>query len=204
MKTKQLFLQAILFCFPFLLLSQIDKPILISTRLGLNTFVEANLYADIPLDEKKGLAFGIGFNPIWSYEQSICGMISSRQLSQFFLKEGFKLKAGLNFYSTPFKTRTLMLDYRYGIVRDLLVNNSCESSIFDRSDRVDFRTHQIGLMYYYDKNLFWKTVNFFYGVGAAISFAEQTILTDNNRIDSDIYGVFRFDIGFRINIKIPK
>ena len=60
------------------------------------------------------------------------------------------------------------------------------------------------LMYYYDKNLFWKTVNFFYGVGAAISFAEQTILTDDNRIDADIYGVFRFDIGFRINIKVPK
>ena len=175
----------------------------LSTRLGLSSIVEGNLYVDIPIDEGQGLLFGVGVFSWGNATAASCGQLPLAW-QMYFAKDGFYIKGGYRDYS-PNGSVSILLDYRYGEIPKLRKESHCDNGFPNiiRSN-INYQTNQIGIMHYVDRNIFGDYFTIYAGLGLAANFVKQTILTENNRVDRDIYMLVRLDFGFRLSLWFKK
>jgi hypothetical protein len=184
--------------------SQEKSDFIISTRIGLNTLKEQNIYFSYFLTDTLGLQLSVARITRLDWDGGIlCGALPLRIYNE---RRGFAIKAGVTFRRRM--SYSFLLNYR----REQFGTFSYHANCFGGGNEGDSRLydhwkgHEIGMICYVDTGERFKWINFYFGYGMGARFVDEAY---QNRRSSVPYvarkkTVFvpRFDLGFRLNLRI--
>lgn len=180
-----------------------------STRLGLNSLNEINIHYEYFREDKPNILASVGVNygsGLFTPRTSIFCHWTIFQ--ERFDKRGIILRAGANYQKGKRQwSKKILGIYSYGIAKDVVKDEGCHSgSNSSDYEAYDSRTHSIGLMHYFDKEMA-DNANFYMGLG----FLARVRTKLNHRkgiysfqqpssIDpTDLSMLFLLDLGVKVN-----
>jgi hypothetical protein len=207
LKLKKIIIIVILLCSTSLLnnlYTQNKSDFIISTRLGLNSIKERNLYFSYFISDTIGLQFSVAYLENFDWNSSIgCSELSIRK---YFEKRGFAVKGGITIREKI--GTSILLHYRNEKFEDFLFRFECDFSGPRMNDRRynHWKSHEIGLMNYFDTNKSYKWINFYFAFGLGVRFVDEEFyefgFPENIIQNNSAEFVVRLDLGLRLNLRI--
>jgi len=193
-----------------------------STRIGLNSFVELNLYADYQINSKNSLSMSIGYNHgarIFPQESGF--FCASKSYNEIFARRGIKLQFGIKKLVATLKSNKLrkkdkliytsiLVLYRNNKTNEIEIYEGCFSGSGNALTlNFDASSQDFGLMSYIDFLKGNPKIDFYFGLGISRRWQIENVKTiPPNSSSSNIpfietkfnKNVFLFDLGFKINV----